>query len=105
MKIAVVGFDSVREAVTAINKWIEETQIYLFSIVCLKGSMAERIAEELGAPAYFLKENDGEWLVQNLPRIVDYGIIKYDGENGFVRRLIMGLRMEGKHGWVIKGRV
>ena len=102
MKIMVAGFDSVREAVAAINKWVEETQIFLFTIVCVKNSMAERIAEELGASAYFLKEMSGEELVQKLPGMVDYGILKYDGENAYVRRLIMGLKMEGKHGWVVK---
>ena len=101
MKIVIAGFDNVREAVGAVNEWVEKNQIYLFYIVCNKGSLAEAVAETLGAPAYFLNENDVESLVQKLPKIADYGIIKYDGNN-FVRRLIMGLRAEGKHGWVIK---
>lgn len=101
MKIVIAGFNSVREGVSAVNEWVEREQIYLFSIVCAPGSMAAAIAEELGAPAYFLNENNAESLIQKLPKIADYGIIKYDGNN-FIRRLIMGLRAEGKHGWVIK---
>lgn len=101
MKIVIAGFDNVQDAVAAVNAWVEREQIYLFSIVCAEGSMAAATAEKLGAPAYFLNEMSGEELVQKLPKIADYGIIKYDGNN-FVRRLIMGLRAEGKHGWVIK---
>ena len=101
LKIVIAGFNNIQDAVAAVNEWVEREQIYLFSIVCAPDSMAAAIAESLGAPAYFLNGLSGEELVQKLPKIADYGIIKYDGNN-MVRRLIMGLRAEGKNGWVIR---
>lgn len=102
MRILIAGFINVEAGLKAVREWAAANDIWLFSIVCPKNSISERIAETLGAPTEFFERNDENYVLGYLPKKVDAAVIYYDGENGLIRRLIMNLKAEGKHGMVVK---
>lgn len=91
-----------------LNKTIEETQCYLFNILCTyninsERSLGEEWALKNGAPILYISEKTTERLISRVFEKANYIIFILDG-NPFINNLFMKYKMMGKHGSVIKVR-
>lgn len=107
MKIAILGLWNYSALCAAMEDFIKEKQCYLFTVVCggtneegIKDSIGYKWAYENGAPVRFLIEKDVEKLIDKLSSEIDYVIIMNNGEQ-IIKRIIMKMRMMGKHGKVV----
>lgn len=116
MRVLMIGFNSYQELDIAINKLMEESQCFLFTVVCGgmdilpfrdKGeyvSLAHEWAEKNGAPInwccnyYTIDE-----MIRDLHRNTDYLLIKIDENTPQIwKNFMMAHKAEGKHGTVVR---
>ena len=109
MKVLILGFTNYNELDAAMNKLIEESQTYLFNIICggvqysENKTIAEQWAENNGCPIVRCYEKDTETLLKRLRKECDYLVIKiHDRTPQWQKNLMMQLKTDGKHGTVIK---
>ena len=110
MYVAIVGGsitpENYKKLDDAINKVIEEKQIYLFYILCgTCAGPAQTIgrlwAERNGAPIQWIVASTPAALQNQLLKKADYIFFLLDG-NQVTKNLIMKYKMMGKHGTVIQ---
>jgi hypothetical protein len=90
------------------NKLIEDSQCFLFTVVCggqdqmsAKQGIGYQWATANGAPVEFIVEADLEKLLSKIAQTADYIVAYNDGKNQIVKRLIMDFKMKGKHGTLV----
>lgn len=107
MKISILcskNFNNYEVLDEILNELIEESQCFLFTVIC--GSTVNQKIESLGglwaknngAAINYIIEEDINKLINKVVREVDFIIAFYDGEDNFIRRVIMKMKKCGKHG-------
>lgn len=109
MRIAVLGNWNDKLLEETMEEVIEEFP--LFMVVCggndenqIRKTAGFRWAEKYGAPIEYLRL-DGKKIdnvIDRLVKAIDYAVIAYSENDTIVRRVINKLKMNGKHGKVIK---
>lgn len=92
-----------------LNKLIEDSKCYLFTILCgrVEGqekkekTLAQLWAANNGAPVYYFTEKSEDLLINKLLFKADYIIFILDG-NPLINNIFMKYKMMGKHGSVIR---
>ena len=109
MKVLILGFTDYSELDNAMNKLIEESQVFLFNIICggleysENKTIAEQWAENNGCPIVRCYEQSLDKLLWRLRAETDYLVIRIsDGTPQWQKNLMMQLKSDGKHGTVIK---
>lgn len=111
MRISILGsrgFADNRLVSATMEDFIRETQCYLFTVVCgniekkLSESIGKIWAENNGAPIEYVFDRNIDKLIQKMVENIDFGIFFYDGKDAIIRKIIMKMKMNGKHGKVIK---
>lgn len=109
MKVLILGFTDYNELDAAMNKLIEESQTYLFNIICggvqfsENKTIAEQWAENNGCPIVRLYNSDFDKLIYQLRKECDYLVIRISDETPqWQKNLMMQLKSDGKHGTVIR---
>lgn len=102
MRVLILGFSSLQEVNSAMEKLIEESQCFLFTVVCGgTDNVAYDWAQKVGAPVEFVQVDEPRKLLYK----ADYLVIKL-GEGSetptWMKNLMMAWKKEGKHGTVIK---
>lgn len=107
MKVVIAGFPSYDLLDQVMEKLIEDSQFYLFYVVCggtdsrtYSPGLSERWAREHGAPIQYIWAEEQNVLTERIVYTADYLVAFRDGSK-FVRDLIMCFRAAGKHGTVI----
>lgn len=107
MKVVIAGFHDYGLLDQVMEKLIEDSQFYLFYVVCggtdpcaYSPGLSEKWAKEHGAPVQYLWAEEQSVLIKRIASTADYLVAFRDGSK-FVRDLIMGFRAAGKHGTVI----
>lgn len=79
-----------------VEDFVVRNQIFIFTLVCGIGSLAERCGKENGASVeYFIGNIDG------FVDTIDYGIMIDDGKNNHLKNIAMKMKMRGKHGELV----
>lgn len=79
-----------------VEDFVVKNQIFIFTLVCGIGSLAERWGKENGASMeYFIGNIDG------LVDTIDYGIMIDDGRSNHLKNIAMKMKMRGKHGELV----
>lgn len=111
MNVLILGFDKLEEVDQEMEKLVNDSQYFLFNIIAggLDGgertskSIAEQYAELRGAPLIYVFKPDVNSLVSELARKTDFLLMRLDERTpAWQSRLMMKIRMEGKHGKVIR---
>ena len=109
MKVLILGFTSIPQLNKVINELIEESQCFLFSIVCggvgSKGpkSVAEEWAELNGAPLYYIVKDTPEKLMYSLVQECDFLVCALTATSPqWHKNIVMKFKSEGKHGKVVQ---
>jgi hypothetical protein len=104
MKIVIVGLWNYDLLTATMNKLIEDSQYFLFTVVCggqvesaAKQGIGYQWASANGAPVEFIIEADLEKLLNKIAQTADY-IVAYNDGSQIVKRLMMDFKMQGKHG-------
>lgn len=107
MKLIIIGFNDYNKLDRELNKLIEESQFFLFTIVCggtdkekKNTSIGERWAAANGAPIEYLFCENPEMLLNRIAQTADYILADLSSNNQFIRRLVMKMRSLGKHGTI-----
>lgn len=107
MKLVIIGFNDYNKLDRELNKLIEDSQFFLFTIVCggtspeNKGtSIGEQWAAANGAPVEYLFCENPEMLLNRIAQTADYILADLSSNNQFIRRLVMKMRSLGKHGTI-----
>lgn len=110
MRIVILGPWNFERLSATMEKLITDSQCYLFTVICggtdtnnAKNSIGYQWAIQNGAPVEFLFEADGEKLLNKIAQTADYLVCYNDGNNQFIKRLIMKFKSQGKHGTVVQG--
>lgn len=108
MKVIILGKYTYEQLSATMEELIESSQCYLFTIVCGStekkmpiGSLSETWALNNGAPINYIIESDVNKLIDKIVKSADFVLAFYDGEDAIVRRVIMKMKGEGKHGKVV----
>lgn len=106
MKIAILGPWRLDRLSAVMEELITESQCFLFTVVCggtseydSRKSIGYEWATMNGAPVEFLVEKNVDKLIDYLTREVDYVVVANNG-NQIIKRIIMKMKMLGKHGRV-----
>ena len=102
MRILILGFSSLQEVNSVMEKLIESTQCFLFTVVCGgTDNVAYDWAQKAGAPVIFSQVKTPQALLKE----ADYLVIKLrEGSPTptWMKNLMMAWKKEGKHGTVIR---
>lgn len=79
-----------------VEDFVVRNQIFIFTLVCGVGSLAERWGKENGASVeYFIGNIDG------FVDTIDYGIMIDDCRDNHLKNIAMKMKMRGKHGELV----
>ena len=79
-----------------VEDFVVRNQIFIFTLVCGIGSLAEKWGKENGASVeYFIGNIDG------FMDTIDYGIMIDDGKSNHLKNIAMKMKMKGKHGELV----
>lgn len=79
-----------------VEDFVVRNQIFIFTLVCGIGSLAEKWGKENGASVeYFIGNIDG------FVDTIDYGIMIDDGRSNHLKNIAMKMKMRGKHGELV----
>ena len=102
MRVLILGFSSLQEIDSVMEKLIESTQCFLFTVVC---GGADNVvydwAQKVGAPVEFVQVDEPRKLLYK----ADYLVIKLrEGSETptWMKNLMMAWKKEGKHGTVVR---
>ena len=102
MRVLILGFSSLQEVNSIMEKLIESTQCFLFTVVCGgTDNVAYDWAQKAGAPVEFVQVDEPRKLLYK----ADYLVIKLrEGSETptWMKNLMMAWKKEGKHGTVIR---
>ena len=100
MRVLILGFSSLQEIDSVMEKLIESTQCFLFTVVCGGiDNVAYDWAQKAGAPVSFSQVKTPQELLKE----ADYLVIKINDDTPqWMKNLMMAWKKEGKHGTVIK---
>lgn len=110
MKVAIVGgsLDDYDVLDKKMNELIEESQIYLFYVLCgglanqpHQPSLGEVWAEKNGAPIKYIYADSAQDLESRLTAAAAYIVFLLRDEQ-WIKNLMMKYKATGKHGTVIK---
>ena len=97
MRILILGFSSLQEVNSVMEKLIESTQYFLFTVVCGgTDNVAYDWAQKAGAPVEFVQVDEPIKLLYK----ADYLVIKLrEGSETptWMKNLMMAWKKEGKH--------
>lgn len=93
--VAIVGFNNVNKAISAIDDMMKEQGIWLFTIVGGNDGIGKEVAARIGAPYQYVKS------LKELMYYSNY-IIADVSAGQEVKNFIMQAKSAGKHGKVIK---
>lgn len=119
MNVLIIGFDDYNELNYVMNDLIEKNGVYLFNVVCggmdllpfRPGgeyvSLGHEWAEKNGAPIIWIckytPHDTIDDLMAALLKETDYLVIKMNDKTPQIwKNFLMKLKMEGKHGTVIR---
>ena len=102
MRVLILGFSSLQEVNSTMEKLIEENQCFLFTVVCGgTDNVVYDWAQKVGAPVEFVQVDEPRKLLYK----ADYLVIKLrEGSETptWMENLMMAWKKEGKHGTVIR---
>ena len=100
MRVLILGFSSLQEVNSTMEKLIKESQCFLFTVVCGgTNNVAYDWAQKAGAPIAFSQAKTPQGLLKE----ADYLVIKInDDTSQWMKNLMMAWKKEGKHGTVIR---
>ena len=102
MRVLILGFSSLQEIDSVMEKLIESTQCFLFTVVCGgTDNVAYDWAQKAGVPVEFVQVDEPRKLLYK----ADYLVIKLrEGSETptWMKNLMMAWKKEGKHGTVIR---
>ena len=100
MRVLILGFSSLQEVNSAMEKLIEESQCFFFFVVCGgTDNIAYNWAQKAGAPVSFSQAKTPQGLLKE----ADYLVIKINDDTPqWMKNLMMAWKKEGKHGTVIR---
>ena len=100
MKVLILGFDDIEELDRVMMKMIEETQCFLFNVVCGdRECIAEKWAEKRGTGFICIQPKDPSYLSW----YCDYVVMKLDASSPqWMKNLLMQFKQCGKHGTVVR---
>ena len=80
-----------------VEDFVVRNQIFIFTLVCGMGSLAERWGKENGASMEYFIGN-----INGFVDTIDYGIMIDDGKSNHLSNIAMKMKMRGKHGELIR---
>lgn len=100
MRVLILGFSSLQEVNSTMEKLIESTQCFLFTVVCGgTDNVAYDWAQKAGAPVLFSQAKTPQGLLKE----ADYLVIKINDDTPqWMKNLVMSFKTEGKHGTVVR---
>ena len=100
MRVLILGFSSLQEIDSVMEKLIESTQCFLFTVVCGgTDNVAYDWAQKAGVPVEFVQVDEPRKLLYK----ADYLVIKINDDTPqWMKNLMMAWKKEGKHGTVIR---
>ena len=100
MRILILGYTSLQEDDSVMEKLIESTQCFLFTVVCGgTDNVAYNWAQKAGAPVEFSQVKTPQELLKE----ADYLVMKLEASSPqWMKNLMMAWKKEGKHGTVIR---
>ena len=102
MRVLILGFSSLQEVNSIMEKLIEESQCFLFTVICGgTDNVAYDWAQKTGAPVEFVQVDEPRKLLYK----ADYLVIKLrEGSETptWMKNLMMAWKKEGKHGTVVR---
>ena len=100
MRILILGFSSLQEVNSVMEKLTESTQCFLFTVVCGgTDNVAYNWAQKAGAPVEFSQVKTPQELLKE----ADYLVMKLETSSPqWMKNLMMAWKKEGKHGTVIR---
>ena len=102
MRVLILGFSSLQEVNSTMEKLIESTQCFLFTVVCGgTNNVVYDWAQKVGVPVEFVQVDEPRKLVYK----ADYLVIKRrEGSETptWMKNLMMAWKKEGKHGTVVR---
>ena len=100
MRVLILGFSSLQEIDSVMGKLIEESQCFLFTVVCGGiDNVAYDWAQKAGAPVTFSQVKTPQALIKE----ADYLVIKINDDTPqWIKNLMMAWKKEGKHGTVVR---
>ena len=100
MRVLILGFSSLQEVDSVMEKLIEESQCFLFTVVCGGiDNVAYDWAQKAGAPVTFSQVKTPQALIKE----ADYLVIKINDDTPqWMKNLMMAWKKEGKHGTVVR---
>lgn len=109
MKVLILGFTDYNELDKTMNKLIEDSQTFLFYIICggleytNNKTIAEQWAENNGCPIVRCYEDSLDKMTRKLRSETDYLVMKIsDRTPQWQKNLMMQLKLDGKHGTVVR---
>lgn len=109
MKVLILGFTDYNELDKTMNKLIEDSQTFLFYIICggleytNNKTIAEQWAENNGCPIVRCYEDSLDKMTRKLRSETDYLVMKIsDRTPQWQKNLMMQLKSDGKHGTVVR---
>lgn len=79
-----------------VEDFVVRNQIFIFTLVCGIGSLAERWGKENGASMEYFIGNVDEFV-----DTIDYGIMIDDCKSNHLKNIAMKMKMRGKHGELV----
>ena len=100
MRVLILGFSSLQEIDSVMEKLIESTQYFLFTVVCGgTDNVAHDWAQKAGVPVTFSQVKTPQELLKE----ADYLVMKLEASSPqWCKNLMMAWKKEGKHGTVIR---
>ena len=100
MRVLILGFSSLQEIDSVMEKLIESTQCFLFTVVCGgTDNVVYDWAQKVGAPVEFVQVDEPRKLLYK----ADYLVMKLEASSPqWCKNLMMAWKKEGKHGTVIR---
>ena len=100
MRVLILGFSSLQEVNSTMEKLIESAQCFLFTVVCGgTDNVAYDWAQKVGAPVTFSQAKTPQVLLKDADNIVKK---KNYCTPQWCKNLMMAWKKEGKHGTVIR---
>ena len=110
MKLIICGFTDYNKLDKIMQKLIEDSQCFIFTILCggikQEGasrvpSLAEEWARKNGAPVEYVWHTDPEILLFKLSKQATYIVYDRSNATNWHARLLMKIKAEGGHGTVV----
>ena len=100
MRVLILGFSSLQEIDSVMEKLIESTQCFLFAVVCGGNEKVEYDwAQKAGVSVTFSQVKTPQELLKE----ADYLVMKLEASSPqWMKNLMMAWKKEGKHGTVIR---